>query len=517
MIMRELSLTDKSRLKKLEIAILIAVATITITFVSTSSPLYPFNPWDDTNVFLTVGRCMVHGWVPYRDIFDHKGPLLYFIYALAALISDKSFTGVWVVECIAASVFAIYSWKIAKLFVEPSKHAIALMPLFLGIVYTSNMFNYGGNTEELCFPLLTIVLFIVLRSIVVSDGLPGKAEALVCGIITGCLFWLKYTFLGFMLGVCLYILLLTIKRKDFKTLWSLVWRFITGFIIIAVPILVYFAATGSLGYLWEAYFYDNIFLYSNSTSDLKIASIPVVKNIVIPAFSILTSSLKNPSFGILLLTTFISLIFVPMKYRKKVCVLYFLTFILSAGFLFTRSSFIYYYAYLLCYGFGFALLPFIKGLNQAENIFKQNKSFIRGFLTAVLIVFYGISILLCKNMYLIFQPKTYLAQYRFAETINQTPNAKVLTYDVMDAGFYTAAGILPSNRYCAHKMFGDNYPQLREEQDRLISEGYFDYVVTSFFCECDWDNYVLIKEEKDTCVDYTGKKALDGFRLYKRA
>ena len=90
----------------------------------------------------------------------------------------------------------------------------------------------------------------------------------------------------------------------------------------------------------------------------------------------------------------------------------------------------------------------------------------------------------------------FLAQYRMAETINQTPDAKVLTYDVMDAGFYTAAGIMPCNRYCADKMFGDSYPQLREEQDRLISEGYFDYIITSYFCEAEWDNYEMIQVKR---------------------
>ena len=85
-----------------------------------------------------------------------------------------------------------------------------------------------------------------------------------------------------------------------------------------------------------------------------------------------------------------------------------------------------------------------------------------------------------------------------------------------DAGFYTAAELLPSNRYCADKQFDDNYPLLREEQDRLISEGYFDYIVTSYFCEAEWDNYELIQEEAVPYIDYTGEEILDGYKLYKK-
>ena len=257
--MKTQGLTDKSKLSKLELALLILAATVTITFVSTSSPLYPFNPWDDVNVFFTMGRGIKHGLVPYKDIFDHKGPLLYFIYAIATLVSEKTFVGVWIIECIAASVYAVFSWKIAKLFSEPSKYTIVLMPLLLGLVYTCRMFNFGGNTEELCFPLLTIALYLGLKAIANGDGLPSKTDALVCGLISGALFWLKYTFLGFMIGFIIYILCLSIKRKAFARLWSMVWRFLAGIIAICIPVLLYFAVTGSLGYLWEAYFYDNIF------------------------------------------------------------------------------------------------------------------------------------------------------------------------------------------------------------------------------------------------------------------
>ena len=33
----------------------------------------------DKAVFVYIGEAMRNGQVPYRDIFDHKGPFLYFI------------------------------------------------------------------------------------------------------------------------------------------------------------------------------------------------------------------------------------------------------------------------------------------------------------------------------------------------------------------------------------------------------------------------------------------------------
>ena len=116
--MQPKDLKSTSKLTTLELAVLIAAAVITITIVSACSPLFPFNPWDDTNCFFTLGRGIIHGVVPYRDLYEQKGPLLYFIYALTALISEKSFVGAWIVECIAAAFYSIFSWKIVKLYID---------------------------------------------------------------------------------------------------------------------------------------------------------------------------------------------------------------------------------------------------------------------------------------------------------------------------------------------------------------------------------------------------------------
>ena len=514
--MQDKGLTDKSRLNKTELAILIGAAVVTMTFASTCSPLYPFNPWDDANCFFTLGRGITHGLVPYRDLYEQKGPLLYFIYAFAALISEKSFIGAWIAECVMASVFAIFSWKTAKLFTEPPRFSIVLVPLLMGLVYTSRLFNFGGNAEELCFPLLTVALYFGLRAIVNGNGLPSKRDALICGIITAALFWIKYTFIGFIAGFCLYILVMAIKQKAFAHLWSLIWRFFAGFLILSAPILIYFIANGALGSLWEVYFYNNIFLYHELEGNAALSKIPVIRNIYIPLYSTIHLSIEFPKFGIMLLLSIVSLIFIKKEHRKKVIFLFASTFILTIGLIFTKSAFIYYYVYLLACFFALLLIPCIKGLNYISKYFKQNPGFMKGLISGVLIVFYLAALLLNKNNYLLFQKKDFFAQYRYAEIINQVPDAKVLTYDVMDSGFYTAAGILPSNRYFCYLNIELTYPAILEEQNRLIEAGYFDFIVTSYFCECDWDNYVLIREEADTYINYSGKKALDGFRLYKR-
>lgn len=45
-------------------------------FSPTLSPLYTIEACD-SSVFKLMGRVIIHGKLPYVDIFDHKGPMLY--------------------------------------------------------------------------------------------------------------------------------------------------------------------------------------------------------------------------------------------------------------------------------------------------------------------------------------------------------------------------------------------------------------------------------------------------------
>ena len=89
----------KRRLLLLGWSLISAAAVLVIC--SKSSPLYPMNDWVDVNCFFTVGRGIVRGKMPYLDLYEQKGPLLYLFFALAALLSGDSFLGVFLLETVS--------------------------------------------------------------------------------------------------------------------------------------------------------------------------------------------------------------------------------------------------------------------------------------------------------------------------------------------------------------------------------------------------------------------------------
>ena len=74
------------------------------------------------------------------------------------------------------------------------------------------------------------------------------------------------------------------------------------------------------------------------------------------------------------------------------------------------------------------------------------------------------------------QPREDTMQYRIAAYLEQTPGATLLNYGFMDAGFYTAAGLVPNVKY----FHQTNVPleEMLDEQLRYIREGVCDYVIT---------------------------------------
>ena len=157
---------EKTKNNYLIFPVLLAVAVLTLLFSSECSPLYPINDWVDPNCFLTVGKGILEGKVPYRDLYEQKGPYVYFLHALCALISGDSFFGVWLAEIAAAFFFL---WSVSKILclygIENLKIRAAIAALVGATVYFSFAFSTGDSVEEFALPIFSWVVYLTLKRI----------------------------------------------------------------------------------------------------------------------------------------------------------------------------------------------------------------------------------------------------------------------------------------------------------------------------------------------------------------
>ena len=175
---------ENKNIKTVSLVFFFLASFIIIGLLSTSSPLYPINYWDDSNCFFTMGRGIIHGKIPYRDLYEQKGPVLYFIHAIAALISDTNFTGVYLIEVLFCFIYVYYGCQTAMLYTKLNSISFSIITLLMVLTYTQFGFHNGDSAEELAFPLLTVVLYYGLKSIRYNRLLSIK-ESLLIGIIAG--------------------------------------------------------------------------------------------------------------------------------------------------------------------------------------------------------------------------------------------------------------------------------------------------------------------------------------------
>ncbi len=245
---------------------LAALSAVLLALCSKSSPLYAFNDWMDANIFFTMGRSMLGGRVLYRDVFDHKGPVLYLLYGLAGLGGGTDFRGVLVLEIIAMTTFLYMGLRTAEL-LAGRRLSVWWMALPAAGLAASRAFSHGGSAEELLLPFLAAALFSLVRALHSPDAKPLRAVC-VQGLLAGCALWLKYTVLGFYLAWVVVLAALYLRRGWPAQLGRSVGAYLGGMALATLPWVVYFGVHGALGDWFTAYFYDNLFLYKGEGGGL---------------------------------------------------------------------------------------------------------------------------------------------------------------------------------------------------------------------------------------------------------
>ena len=70
-------------------------------FTESTSPL--FSGWGyDSAMFQTIGKYWVEGYLPYVDLYDHKGPMIFFINALGYGLGGRN--GVYIIQVLSIAL-----------------------------------------------------------------------------------------------------------------------------------------------------------------------------------------------------------------------------------------------------------------------------------------------------------------------------------------------------------------------------------------------------------------------------
>lgn len=461
-------------------------AIVTITICSKSSFLYPLNDWGDTNCYFIIGKGILKGLVPYRDLYDQKGLIIFLIYSIANLISSSSYFGVYIIEIIAAFLFLYISLKTVSLFIESDRYSFVLAFILAVSVYSSASFCHGGSAEELLLPAFAYGIYIICQQIVYKS-VPTNMQMLIFGLCAGIIFFSKYTLCAMYIPIIIVMIIDAYINKSFALLMKRTLFFILGCLIITIPIILYFALNGALYDFYNGYFYNNIFHYApeEPTNQFSNAFAEFL-------FHIQVFFRKRNILPILL----IGLSFIWLSFKKHYMLLtcHILSFVLLFYIEFFVASPIKYYGiplYSLC-AVGLCIIAKLLGKIQIYKPAIVN--------TAVILISIVISYAFTDNRYLMFTDITETPQYILAEDIRScdSDDINLLVYDTLDEGFYQACDTMPMDRAFIQTNLTSSF--LKDEQNELINEQMADYIITKKYL-CDTSDYEKAYEENKDYID----------------
>ncbi len=455
---------------------------------SKSSFLYPFNDWDDANCFFTVGKAMFNGIVPYRDLFEQKGPLLYALHGFAWIISHDSFLGVYFLESVCATVFLYYSYKTIRLYVN--KKAIFAIPLMAFVCYTASAFKDGDSAEEISLPFIAASIYLIVRALREDRDVTNR-EALIIGALAGWVFWIKFSLIGLYLGWFAVYAFILLKKRKIKKIFLQIAYIAAGVLLASAPFIVYFGLNHSLLDWLKVYIYDNLFLYNdekaNVLGSLRTGYLHFEDN-------------NKIIFNLCLLV--ILLYLCRMKKATSSCIVMMIVFEFVLIYMGGRR-----YRY-----YSFAMNAFIPlGMVGLYRILRNkvpeylNKKVALCILTVSCIL---LSLYLSPSRYLLGVDRDELPQFRFAKIMHEKDeDPTLLNYGFLDGGFYTAADILPSCKaFCKLNI---DLQEMDALQDKYLKEGLCDFVVSKR--KIDSNKYKLIETMTFPYNDTT-----QTFYLYER-
>ncbi len=441
----------------LKLLLIFLIGAIFITLMSKNSFLFKFNDWWDANAFMTVGKSIWHGIVPYRDLFEQKGPYLYFIYAIATLISSKTFIGVYLLELLAMFINLIFVRKIIKLFYKEEKYSFLGILIYCFSAFFVFTFGHGGSAEEFTLPLMFISLFYYIKYLKdKKEENISKRILLLNGIIAGIVFWIKYSLLGFWFIFAATVCLIPLFKKDLKTAIINGLVFIAGMLLASLPCLIYFLLNHAIGDLFNIYLLVNMSSYASKTSFL----LKIWKMIYI----LLGNIFGNIPYLFLILIPLIILYKKDIfKGRKNAKIWFTLAFLFSGIMAFIGGTSYFYYGYILT--------PFtIIGILYIIDILNRKKIKIKNYHLAILgVLFLTILLITSDNTKYMKWKKSDYAQFIFADIINQSEEKTLLNYYGLDFGLYLTTDTVPQYYYFMRNNIPDeNYPKMRKAQRKYI-------------------------------------------------
>jgi hypothetical protein len=225
---------DKHR--KTDAMICAGLFLVALFFVLSSS----YNPFNfrrmhvDSSVYITIAQGITRGQLPYRDLVDNKGPLMYLLSVPGLLLGR--FTGVWFTELVLIFIAVLFAYKTALFFGNRQQ---SFMATVFGFIVCLAFFSAAAGTEEYSLPFLMISFYIFTKYYFSPRRDIGMVELIGLGFFFACAISIRLNMFPLWAGFCTVIFVESIARRRFASLAKYVVGFCAGVALVLIPVFLY--------------------------------------------------------------------------------------------------------------------------------------------------------------------------------------------------------------------------------------------------------------------------------------
>ncbi len=206
---------------------------------------------DDLELFRYAGTAILRGQVPYRDFFDHKPPMIYFINAAGVLL------GPWGLWLISAAFAMLITYLLFRLCIRYRLAYPLLLPLVFNLMIRDNLISGGIHSTREYSTFFVMLFFCVLMG-------EYRYRHFLLGLLAALTFFTQQEQILLLLPFLLY----TLFAEDRNTLIKSFVGLGTGFLTIALLLVLYFAIHHSLNYFWKDAYLFNFTVYIREKKSL---------------------------------------------------------------------------------------------------------------------------------------------------------------------------------------------------------------------------------------------------------
>ncbi|HEY4285553.1 MAG TPA: hypothetical protein VGN00_00520 [Puia sp.] len=213
-------------------------------------PGFGHNPLSgDKEVYRYIGQVIRNGGVPYRDAFDHKPPLIFFLNYAALLLGGD--WGQWLIDTCLALLATGAFFQLCRKYKLPYPW---LLPLLFNLMIRDFYMCLGmGMTREYTSMLLLIFFCVLLGKY--------RYHYFLMGLLSGLVFFTQQDQVLCLVPFFLYAFL---PEQDTVPFLTRLARTAAGFLAIALPVILYFVLHNALKDFWQDAFLFNLTWYTTT-------------------------------------------------------------------------------------------------------------------------------------------------------------------------------------------------------------------------------------------------------------